>query len=306
LDNLTHTLVGVGLANAFFKKRVGPEAVPVLAWSSNLPDIDAAVMLFPDPAVITLRRTFGHSIFLFPVWAAALAWFFSRRYPKQRFTVLFGLCLLGAGTHVFFDLINSFGVVVLWPFSLWRPELASVFIVDLILLGLLAAPLVLARLRGREGLERYSRFSMAAVAVYLLFCMGSRLTAMDALAAKTQGEPREFSYVFPEPLGPHRWRGVQRQGDDYEVFLIHTFNGEVELKERIKTFPNDPMVLKARQSPLGRRLEAFFKAPVWTADWHFSVDENAHVAPPTGVTVYDLRFKSLVFPRHKGFQFHLR
>ncbi|MBI3552004.1 MAG: metal-dependent hydrolase [Elusimicrobia bacterium] len=289
MDNLTHTLVGVGMANAFFRKRVGPEAVPILAWSSNLPDIDAIVMLSSDPAAITWRRTFGHSVFLFPIWSAALAWLFKKKYPQQGYARLLGLCLLGSSVHVFFDLVNSFGVRLLWPFWAWRPELASVFIVDLILLGLLAAPLLAARFLNRENLARYSRFSMTGVAAYLLFCFANRALASSELAQATAVEPKEFSYVFPEPLGPHRWRGVNLHENLYKLYLIHSLTGRVDLREEERTTPNDPRVLQTRQTPLGRSLDAFFKAPVW-------------LCSEGEVAAYDIRFRSLVFPR-RGFEF---
>ncbi|HET6464271.1 MAG TPA: metal-dependent hydrolase, partial [Nitrospiria bacterium] len=220
MDPVTHTLVGVGMANAFFRKRIGPPAVPVLALASNLPDIDAVVHLTGDPTAILMRRTFGHSVFLLPLWSLCLALILRRFYPQVGFGRLFGLTLLGAFVHLFFDLVNSFGVVLLWPFSDWRPELAIIFIIDLILTGLLAAPLLLSVFRRlRPHLVLMSRIAMAGVAVYILFCEGNRMIARQALASESaQLTPRpEFSYVFPEPLGPHRWRGVVRTGDRYSI-----------------------------------------------------------------------------------------
>ena len=67
MDPVTHTLVGAGMANAFFRRRVGPEAIPILALASNLPDIDAVVHLTGDPAALLWRRSFGHSLFTIPV-----------------------------------------------------------------------------------------------------------------------------------------------------------------------------------------------------------------------------------------------
>lgn len=292
MDNLTHTAVGVGLANAFFRKRIGPEAVPVLAWASNLPDIDAIVMLSSDPAAITWRRTFGHSLFLLPIWSAALAWAFRRIYPQHGFRSLFGLCLLGSSVHLFFDLVNSFGVLLLWPFSSWRPELASVFIIDLILLGVLVAPLIAARFLDREGLVRYSRLAVGCAAVYLAFCFANRAAASWELARKTKDEPKEFAYVFPEPLGPHRWRGVSRWGELYKLYLIHSLTGEVVLRQESTTTPEEDLVRKVRATKTGRRLEAFFKAPVW-------------LCRDSVVRAYDIRFQSLVIPR-RGFEFLFR
>src|SRR5207249_11043357 len=117
MDPVTHTLVGVTLGNAFFRRRVGKEAVPILAVASNLPDVDGAAMLLGSPAGVVFRRTFGHSLFLLPLWSLLLALLLRRFYPRVRLPSLFGLTLLGAAIHLYFDLINSFGVVLLWPFS---------------------------------------------------------------------------------------------------------------------------------------------------------------------------------------------
>src|SRR6266705_2593141 len=160
MDPVPHTLVGIGVANAFFRRRLGREAVPALAVASNLPDLDAIVHLSFDPRALLLRRTFGHSILLLPFWSAGLALVLSRFAPHIGFRRLLGLSLLGAGVHLVFDLVNSFGVVLLWPLSDWRPELAIVFIIDLLLTGLLLAPLLLGaapRFRGRlAGVSRAS------------------------------------------------------------------------------------------------------------------------------------------------------
>jgi inner membrane protein len=308
MDPVTHTLVGVGLANAFFRKRIGPPAVPVLALASNLPDIDAVVHLTGDPTAILMRRTFGHSVFLLPLWSLGLGLILRRFYPQLGFGRLFGLTLLGAFLHLFFDLVNSFGVVLLWPFSDWRPELAIVFIIDLILTGLLAAPLLLAVFsRLRPHLVLMSRIAMIGVAVYILFCEGNRMIARQALASESaQLTPRpDFSYVFPEPLGPHRWRGVVRTGNIYRIYLIQTLSDRIELIGQENTAISQPAVELARATALGRRLEWFFKAPVWT------VEENIALASRSGndpvvVSVYDLRFHSAVINRGNIFVFRFR
>lgn len=300
MDPVTHTLVGAVTAQGFFRKKIGPEAVPVLCWASNLPDIDTLVLLTRDPAAITLRRSFGHSVFLFPLWSLALAWLFSRLYPKQRLATLFLLCLLGCALHVFFDLVNSFGVLALWPFSNERPELSIIFIVDLALLGLLAAPFAAARFSAFRGkLEGACRASAALVGIYVIFCAGARLQAEVLLRRHSGGFAPEFSYVFPEPLGPHRWRGVLRAGDEYRVYLINALTNRVTLAALTRTDINRPAVESVRRSsPLARRLESFFKAPVWS------------VAPDDGsgalVQVYDLRFRPLVWPRAPAFKYAFR
>lgn len=292
VDNVTHSLVGLNLAHAFFKRRF-PEAVPALVLASNLPDIDGIALLALSPLAVTYRRTFGHSLFLIPVWALALAWLLRRRYRSSSLWSLWILCLGGAYLHIFFDLINSFGVVLLWPLSDWRPELAMVFIIDIVLLAVLALP-HLSRLwqAGRARLSATCRWSAALVAGYLVFCGANRAYAQWKLD-RTVGSGAPFSYVFPEPLGPHRWRCVVRRDEArYTEFLFHTLSGKSDPALTVPSFPNSPAVLRARASTNGKRLEWFFKAPVWRTE----VD---------GVHVFDLRFRSLVVQRGASFEYVL-
>src|SRR5258708_25199797 len=169
LDNVTHSLVGLNLAHAFFKRRFR-EAVPALLLSSNLPDIDGAVLFSPSPLAVTWRRTFGHSVLLLPLWTLVLAWLLRRHYRSSSLIALWLLCLLGAYAHLFFDLINSFGVVLLWPFSAWRSELAMVFIIDVFMLALLAFPHPLWLCKsGRAQVSLALRSSSGLLTDFLLF-----------------------------------------------------------------------------------------------------------------------------------------
>lgn len=301
MDPLTHTLVGAVTANAFLKRKVGPEAVPVLCWASNLPDIDVLVLLSSSPAAVAARRSFGHSAFLYPLWCLLLAWLFKRRYPAQRFSTLFGMCLLGASLHVFFDLVNSFGVLALWPFSGYRPELAIIFIIDLALTGILLGPFVAERLpRWKGRLRRACQVSAGLACAYVLLCAAARAQAEVLLLRQYRGVATDFSYVFPEPLGPHRWRGVVRVGAEYRIYLINAVTGRVELRSVTLTDESAPAAARARAvSPVAAELAGFFKAPVWKVSR--LPDGSVEAA------VYDLRFRPLVLPRRgRPFEFLFR
>ncbi len=290
MDPVTHTLAGVCLGEAFFRDRLGSRAVAVSAIAANLPDIDGIVHATGSASAVLLRRSFGHSLFLLPLWAFGLAWALKRwKYPDLAIPTLLAPIAVGAASHLLLDLINSFGVVLLWPLSEWRPELAIAFIIDLFLTGLLALPLLRRWWPGpfRDG-SRIARLALAAAGGYLILCGISRSRAMDMLAREG---PADFAYAFPEPLGPHRWRGVLRQGGKYRVYLLRPWSETAELRREIPAAHE--RVWLARATPLGRKLDWFFKAPVW------SVDGNEFLA-------YDLRFSSLVLERPPVFSFRLR
>ncbi|MBI4168743.1 MAG: metal-dependent hydrolase, partial [Acidobacteria bacterium] len=260
------------------------------------------VHLTGDPAAIVLRRSFGHSLVMLPLWSLLLALVLRRFYPRAGLRERFGLALLGASVHLFFDLVNSFGVLLLWPFSNWRPELAIVFIVDFVLAGLLAAPLLVCIPRRMRGhLAPLSRAALIGVVLYVLLCGANRALAARSLAAQqaSGGGRAEFSYVFPEPLGPHRWRGVVRRGDAYQVYLIRPLSGRAEVVTRLRTHADDPLVRPVRETQLARRLERFFKAPVWEV----REQSNPRAADPTEVCVHDLRFMPVAVSRPTIFGF---
>lgn len=294
MDPVTHTLLGVAIGEAFFRPRLGRRAVTISAWAANLPDIDALVLLTGDPGSVVLRRSFGHSLILLPLWIAAMTWFFGRKYDELDAGDILTIVTVNVAGHLAFDLINSFGVQLLWPFSLARPELAIVFIIDLTLAGFLAAP-HLARLRAawRPGLTGACRMALVAVTFYLALAFSARQLALSLLAQETGGTG--FQYAFPEPLGAHRWRGVVKGKDAWKVYLVDVPHRAVTEKMTLPIDEWSPAAHAARETPFGRRLETFFKAPVWTSE-----------RKPDGsatVSVYDLRFTSLVLPRPPSFEY---
>jgi inner membrane protein len=294
VDNLAHTLIGIGVARCGPAQRFGPAATVTLAVASNLPDIDVVWTILDPWDRFMLRRTHSHALVALPVLAALLALALGRRYRDQRWSVLFGLSLLGIVLHLLFDLVNSFGVVLLWPFSPRRFELESVFIIDLVIWGLMIGAMVAARfLKTDDAKRRAYRGAVAALGVYVVLCLAahslSESQIRDRLAR--DGVHPTALRLFPEPLGPHRFRAAARVGGAWNVYLCSVLSGTSELRQVVPTDEAAPRVAEIRATPQGRALDRFFAAPVWT------------LLPDGRADVYDLRFRSLVIPR--GPTFHV-
>src|SRR6185295_12748055 len=116
MDNLAHTIIGISVARTGLSRRFGAGTTATLAIASNLPDIDIFWTFFDPFDRFMLRRTHSHALIVLPALAALLAVVLRWRYREQRWSVLFGLSALGIALHLLFDLVNSFGVVLLWPF----------------------------------------------------------------------------------------------------------------------------------------------------------------------------------------------
>jgi membrane-bound metal-dependent hydrolase YbcI (DUF457 family) len=285
MDNLTHTLTGVAMARAGLSRRFGPGTTLLLALASNLPDVDAVLML-AGPQAALARRTLTHSVVGVPLLSLGLALLFRWRRKDASLASLFGLTLLGAGVHVFMDLLNSYSVVLFYPLSLARFELAWTYIIDLTVWAILFAPFLLRVIpRIRRHDEMLFRGCVVALSLYLGLCGLAHLRAtnvLDRIVAQAGMRP-DFTAVFPEAKGPHRFRGVARQGDEYHAWLLHLVDGTADLYMTAHTDADLPDVQAVRSRPEAQRIERFFKAPVWKR------------VPERGVAeVWDLRFTSAV------------
>ncbi|HKB16077.1 MAG TPA: metal-dependent hydrolase [Planctomycetota bacterium] len=288
MDNLTHTLLGLALADALPATRLGRGGTLALLLASNLPDLDVLAPGLLGAEVFEVRRTLTHSLLGAPLLAAAGTAGMRLFGAGVARGPLFGLFLLGIAVHVFFDLVNSFGVLLLFPFDGRRLELAWIFIVDPFLAAIPLASAVLAR--ARLPRERTARIALALVAAYVAFCglgraLGARLLERTI---REEGIRAEFTYVFPEALGPHRFRGVARSGGEWRVWLLHVLSGRADPLGGVPTEEDAPEVREVRRCRASQGLGRFFLAPVWR--WLPEVGE---------AEVFDLRFRSAVLAWRK-------
>lgn len=289
MDNLTHTLIGVGMARAGLAARYGRGTTLLLAVASNVPDVDTFWTIWDGWSRFLDRRTHSHALAVWPALAVALAIAFRPLCPRIPWKALLGMSLLGIAGHVFFDYVNSFGVVLFWPFSRARPELGWIFIIDLAIWGILLGAIVWTPFT--RSPERVWRGALAVLGSYVLIC-GLCRTQAEVLARRElgrQGVPSATLRLFPEPLGPHRFRAAVRAGPRWEVFLVRVLSGRLERAGAAPTDDGDPRVQEIRSSRLGRRLEHFMAAPVWRR------------RPDGTVEVRDLRFEPLVVRRQNPF-----
>ncbi len=297
MDNLTHTLIGVAVAKAGLSKRIGKGTTWILAVASNLPDIDIALNFLGLEDAFLYRRTLTHSVVGVPIIALAASWIFKRWAPQIGYRKILALVLFGMGLHVLFDLMNSYGVVVFYPLSGARLELAWLFIIDLAIWGMLLFPLILERFPVYKSdevrRERLWKIFVSVFTLYVMACGAFRARAENLLEREVtrlqlvSADP----YVFPEALGFHRFHGVIHEGQTLRHYQVGVFSNRVDLVETYTTVQSDPRLGPLLETPRVVRLMAFFKRPVFK--WE----------SPTRVSVFDLRFRSTVLTMRHAFSF---
>lgn len=291
MDNLTHTLIGIGLGRAGLSQKFGRGTTVVLAVASNLPDIDVGCLFVPSPLSFLWRRTFSHCLLGAAALVVIATVLFRRYYPNLSWPVVFGLTAFGVAGHLFCDLWNAYGVVLLWPFSWRRFSLDWIYIIDLMVWGILVASWALSRARP-ERTMRVWQTGLAVLAVYVAICAWCSNTTLDL--ARAQSRNAAPIYVYPEPLGPQRFRAVVAETNVYEHYLAHPFERKIALLGNIAPEVKTQVVQAARKTDAARRLDAFFSTPVWRE----SPDHKA-------ADVYGLEFRSSVLNRGVPFGFRV-
>jgi inner membrane protein len=218
LDTPTHGLIGRLVARTIWPDKAQTGLVNVVTVCSVLPDLD---VLLPGGGLdyLVSHRGMSHSFFGVGLMALVVAWIARKMGVQSRsFGHVYLASLLGFMTHIFFDLVTTFGTLVFAPLSNYRMAWDVLFIIDPYLDVLLIGGLLVGWLT-RLGATGY-RVGSGLVAGYVLAAFlitgighvqlrnwaGANDIVMDKLA------------VMPAPFSPLHRRGmVVSEGQVYWV-----------------------------------------------------------------------------------------
>jgi inner membrane protein len=232
MDNLCHTLAGIALGEAGLKKKTALATV-TLALAANVPDVDALAYLWDPVTALGFRRGWTHGVLALALWPFALTglllawdrWVRRRRDPAAVPADARGLLLLaavGVLSHPLLDLLNTYGVRLLMPFSGRWFYGDTLFIVDPWVWLALLAGIIAARVNDRAGEAAWARPAqavLAMVAAYIGLMAVSGRVVRWALERTTVrgGHAVAEAMVGPAPVNPFRRQVVLRLPDAYAV-----------------------------------------------------------------------------------------
>jgi len=258
----------LGQAGLKTKTRKGLAA---LILGANMPDIDVFFGNAPwDP--LAIHRGFTHGIvggvLVMPPILAGLLWLLDRwqiGHEKpfksglpMRFGWLVALSYVGAITHPLLDLLTTYSVQLLSPFSNAWFHADGLFIIDIWVWLVLAVAIGVSKRREQRGRE-WRRLPQAAIVVLLAYIATNLLITDHANAAIRRAAPgAEAIFASPPPLTFWRRDLVWRKGDCYRRSSFDPLGGGFAGVGRCE--PNnmaDPIVREAiRRDP---RLQKFLK-----------------------------------------------
>ena len=225
MDSITHLFLGGSIAAVIAPARHRRAALLAGAALNTLPDLDSLfITLFTDDpvALMTVHRSFSHSLFVLPLlgW---LVWSLCKRRnrrvaesPRRWFWAI-QLALL---THPLLDAFTVYGTHLLWPLRAPPVMWSSLFIIDPMYTVWMLFACVLAWVtHDPVRAQRALLAGLALSSVYLGWSLLAK-TMVDreadrALAAMGLASAPRFS--VPMPLNTLLWRVVAMTPDGYVV-----------------------------------------------------------------------------------------
>lgn len=204
MDTITHGIAGALISKAIFRGEDMFASKPmnrarIITWALMLgaifPDSDMLrEWLSSNPLLIlTWHRSITHSLLCMPFFALLLAaltrWFVRwRKWDSPSFAALAGIYAIGILSHIFLDLVTTFGTMIWSPLQWSRPAWDLIFIIDFTFTALILCPQILAWVyRQAEGLKNraivtWSVLALASLGVVaLLKNVGAPISAQTAV-----------------------------------------------------------------------------------------------------------------------------
>jgi inner membrane protein len=206
MDTITHTLTGAVIAKAIDDEKIGNWGPIAGLTAGFFPDSDFVLGLINRQFYLEYHRNFTHSLLLIPFYALFFSWLFVKISKRAHFWSYFKVCLPVLVSHVVFDLLTSYGTMIMSPFFEHRFAWDLIFVIDLIFSGIILLPLMVS-LYWKDKSRWVCRGSLIGLTLYILFCWVQHQRAIDLARAFGKDLNEEVIQVasLPQPISPFRW-----------------------------------------------------------------------------------------------------
>lgn len=180
MDTITHGIAGALISKAAFggSGLFSPKEIEkgtITTWALMLgaifPDCDVLRDFFSNDQLLLLtwHRSITHSLLCLPIWAVLLAYLTGvlarwRKWEAPSFRRLTGIYAVGILSHIFLDLVTSFGTMVWSPLRWSRPAWDLLVIIDFTFSAVVLIPQLLAWAYSNADRVRWS-----AILLWVIF-----------------------------------------------------------------------------------------------------------------------------------------
>jgi inner membrane protein len=269
LDNITHTFVGLTLAESGLKRRTAL-ATATLAIGANFPDID--VIAVPLGRAFEWRRGATHgflALAVLPFVLAAIMWLADKHVRRRRnptatpadFRQLAILSAIAIATHPTLDFMNEYGMRWLMPFVDKWFYADGLYIVDVWLLMVLVAGVLLSRHTTRTLPARLALGVLASYTMIMLVITG---VGRDRVAEIAPGKRFMVTPSGPPDTYVPWVRSVLIEDESgYRLGWYSPFDGLQLGTSTLAKGDGDPAVALARRAPEAQGLLRWARFPIY-------------------------------------------
>jgi len=259
MDPFTHASIGLAVAKVCANPiSITDPATMCIVAGSVFPDIDILLQKKGDLAYLKNHRGATHSLVGTLASAAIISGIACLAFRITDFPLLFFWALLGCWSHVFFDLFNSFGAQLLWPFINKKFSLGMMVSFDPVFIGLLLSYVFLD---GNLG-----NYSIIAFLTYFAFRMYTRIRAARTLENIFGLFYNKIS-ILPSLKGLYKWQFILEKDDCSIIGEMSFTSNKIKMLKYLKNFKEEK-VEHVLSSEIGR----FFRE--FTPFLHVSCEKN--------------------------------
>lgn len=210
MDTLTHALSGALLARATAPREGPPGSLKRRIVSGFLacasPDLDVVAGMFGPVAFLENHRGVTHSLVLLPLWALLYSFLLAKILREPRgWRALYGITAMSLALHIAGDLITTYGTMILAPFSNWRAQIGTTFIIDLWFTGIIVAGLAASALRRRSRWPAAAALALLAGYVGFQYVLKEKALEFGERYAREHGIRGASVDAQPRPVSPFNW-----------------------------------------------------------------------------------------------------
>ncbi|MEW6622525.1 MAG: metal-dependent hydrolase [Bacillota bacterium] len=275
MDPLTHVLAGA--LTASFSGNHMSLSDPVFLGAvlgSLAPDLDILYQTRGDMAYLKNHRGFSHSFIGVAGISVAVAGVLTLLFPGAAFLTVFLWTLAGTLSHIFLDVLNSYGAQILWPLSRKKFSLGILTIFDPIIICLMVISLA-----GQTVFPPIREIGTVGILIYLLFRVYMLVKTRFVIKKKFPGTKKII--VLPSVISIWNWHFLLENHNKILVGEVRFLSWALKIRRSFRKQINHPVVQAAVNSKLGKLFQEF--TPIFHVG--FQSKEHGHL-----VNFIDLRY----------------
>lgn len=265
MDPLTHGIVGAAVA-VISGAEVSITSPFLIASTLGAvsPDLDIVYQSRGHYTYLKNHRGLSHSIPGLAFFASIIGVLLSFVFPETNFWGLFLWAFLGALSHTFMDLMNSYGVMLFYPFSRKKYTFNLLMITDPFLIG---ASLGIIYFGAKNNIGQYYFFG--ALLLYILGRLLMRRRA-QALVRKYYCRHSEVIVVMPSFMGLFQWDFIVRKNNKNIIGQINLLTNKIKIHKRLRLISEE-----IKETLENTKIGEFFKefTPFWHIDYQVVDDK---------------------------------